>query len=134
MIESESAGRRPLARRHYDEAGRLLQGLLEAAEAFEEERLPELFCGIDPSHGMPLPDEEANSPHQGGGRPDSRCTTFSRLGARRASSPLFPCASFASVAPSVRIARYRGRHGHAGRDDLTTCDANHDRLREYKDV
>jgi glycogen debranching enzyme len=47
---------------HYDEASVLLQAILEAAEAFEEDRLPELFCGIDRSHGLPVPYEEANSP------------------------------------------------------------------------
>ncbi len=47
---------------HYDEAGQLLQAILEAAGAFEEERLPELFCGVDRSHGLPVPYEEANSP------------------------------------------------------------------------
>jgi glycogen debranching enzyme len=43
-------------------ASRLLRGLLEAAGAFEEERLPELFCGLDRSHGLPVPYPEANSP------------------------------------------------------------------------
>lgn len=47
---------------HYDEPSQLLQAVLEAAGAFEEDRLPELFCGIDRSHGLPVPYEEANSP------------------------------------------------------------------------
>ena len=47
---------------YYDEASQLLQALLEAAVAFEEDRLPELFCGFDRSHGLPVPYEEANSP------------------------------------------------------------------------
>lgn len=46
----------------YEEASRLLQAVLESAEAFEEDRLPELFCGLDRSHGLPVPYEEANSP------------------------------------------------------------------------
>lgn len=47
---------------HCEEAGRLIQAILEAAVAFEEERLPELFCGLDRTHGLPVPYEEANSP------------------------------------------------------------------------
>ena len=47
---------------HHEEASRLLHAILEAAAAFEEERLPELFCGLDRSHGLPVPYEEANSP------------------------------------------------------------------------
>lgn len=46
----------------YEEASQLLQAILEAAEAFEEDRLPELFCGLDRSHGLPVPYEGANSP------------------------------------------------------------------------
>lgn len=45
-----------------DQAGRLVQAVLEAARAFEDERLPELFCGLDRLHGMPVPYEEANVP------------------------------------------------------------------------
>ncbi|WP_447978279.1 amylo-alpha-1,6-glucosidase [Candidatus Nitrospira bockiana] len=46
----------------YDAGGRLIEAILEAAEVFEAERLPELFCGVDRSHGLPVPYEEANSP------------------------------------------------------------------------
>ena len=46
----------------YREAAALAESILEAAGAFEEGRLPELFCGLDRSHGLPVPYEEANSP------------------------------------------------------------------------
>lgn len=46
----------------FEEAGILLRSVLEAALAFEEERLPELFCGLDRSAGGPVPYERANSP------------------------------------------------------------------------
>lgn len=45
-----------------DQASVLLKALLEAAAAFEEYRLPELFCGLNRCHGLPVPYEEANSP------------------------------------------------------------------------
>jgi glycogen debranching enzyme len=44
------------------EAASLAESILEAAGAFEEDRLPELFCGLDRSHGLPVPYQEANSP------------------------------------------------------------------------
>ncbi|HEX6820106.1 MAG TPA: glycogen debranching N-terminal domain-containing protein [Ktedonobacterales bacterium] len=40
----------------------LLRAIVEAAHAFEEDRLPELFCGLDRSDGAPVPYEKANSP------------------------------------------------------------------------
>ena len=40
----------------------MLRSLLEAAAAFEAERLPELFCGLDRADGLPVPYEDANSP------------------------------------------------------------------------
>jgi glycogen debranching enzyme len=43
-------------------AGRLLRSVLEAAGAFEQERLPELFGGIDRGHGLPVPYAKANVP------------------------------------------------------------------------
>jgi glycogen debranching enzyme len=46
----------------FEAADRLIEAILEAASAFEAERLPELFCGLDRSHGLPVPYEEANSP------------------------------------------------------------------------
>ena len=46
----------------FEAADRLIEALLDAASAFEAERLPELFCGLDRSHGLPVPYEEANSP------------------------------------------------------------------------
>jgi glycogen debranching enzyme len=45
-----------------DEAATLLRALLEAACAFEDDRLPELFCGFDRSVGPPVPYREANVP------------------------------------------------------------------------
>ncbi|HZU06363.1 MAG TPA: glycogen debranching N-terminal domain-containing protein [Chloroflexota bacterium] len=45
-----------------EEASLLLRALLEAAGVFEGERLPELFGGLDRSHGLPVPYEEANIP------------------------------------------------------------------------
>ncbi|HEX8950138.1 MAG TPA: hypothetical protein VF790_14315, partial [Dissulfurispiraceae bacterium] len=45
-----------------EQAGILLRSILEAAMAFEEERLPELFCGTDRAAGGPIPYEKANSP------------------------------------------------------------------------
>lgn len=44
------------------QAASLAESILEAAGAFEEERFPELFCGLDRSHGLPVPYEGANSP------------------------------------------------------------------------
>jgi len=46
----------------FEAADRLIEAMLDAASAFEAERLPELFCGIDRSHGLPVPYEAANSP------------------------------------------------------------------------
>lgn len=43
-------------------ASTLLRAILDAAAAFEEDRLPELFCGLDRAHGLPVPYAEANSP------------------------------------------------------------------------
>jgi glycogen debranching enzyme len=45
-----------------DQASELMRAVLEAACAFEGDRLPELFCGFDRRHGMPVPYEEANVP------------------------------------------------------------------------
>jgi glycogen debranching enzyme len=45
-----------------DEAGRILKGLFEAAAAFEQSRLPELFCGFQSGDGLPVPYEKANVP------------------------------------------------------------------------
>jgi glycogen debranching enzyme len=47
---------------HYEEAGTLIRAILEAANAFESGRLPELFCGLDRSHDLPVPYVKANSP------------------------------------------------------------------------
>ncbi|HET9948661.1 MAG TPA: glycogen debranching N-terminal domain-containing protein [Longimicrobiales bacterium] len=44
------------------QAARILEGLLEAAGAFEHDRLPELFCGFDRRDGPPVPYERANVP------------------------------------------------------------------------
>lgn len=45
-----------------DEASLLLHAVLDAASVFEDDRLPELFCGLDRGHGLPVPYEKANSP------------------------------------------------------------------------
>jgi glycogen debranching enzyme len=45
-----------------EEGSRLLRAILEAAGAFEEARLPELFCGLNRSEGLPVPYVEANVP------------------------------------------------------------------------
>jgi glycogen debranching enzyme len=47
---------------HREAASQLLRGLLEAANCFEDERLPELFCGFPRTDGPPVPYDEANSP------------------------------------------------------------------------
>jgi glycogen debranching enzyme len=46
----------------HHEAATLIRALLEAACAFEDDRLPELFCGFDRSVGPPVPYREANVP------------------------------------------------------------------------
>jgi glycogen debranching enzyme len=45
-----------------EEASRLIEGVLRAAHAFEDDRLPELLCGFDAGNGMPVPYEQANTP------------------------------------------------------------------------
>ncbi len=45
-----------------EEAWLLLRGILEAARALEDDRLPELFCGFDRALGLPVPYAEANIP------------------------------------------------------------------------
>jgi glycogen debranching enzyme len=45
-----------------EEACVLIRAVLKAAEALEDHRLPELFCGLDASNGFPVPYEEANIP------------------------------------------------------------------------
>jgi glycogen debranching enzyme len=47
---------------HYEAASTLIRATLEAAGAFEEARLPELFCGLPRSHDLPVPYEQANIP------------------------------------------------------------------------
>jgi glycogen debranching enzyme len=44
------------------EAATLLKAILEAARAFEGDRLPELFCGFDRALGAPVPYREADVP------------------------------------------------------------------------
>ncbi len=46
----------------HDLATTLVRGVLDAACAFEESRLPELFCGIERDLGGPVPYAEANVP------------------------------------------------------------------------
>lgn len=46
----------------YDYADPLLRSLLEAACRFEQGRLPELFSGLGPEYGPPVPYEKANIP------------------------------------------------------------------------
>ena len=47
---------------HHEHACTLIRAILEAAGAFEEARLPELFCGLPRSHDLPVPYEQANIP------------------------------------------------------------------------
>ena len=47
---------------HAGEGASLLRAILEAAACFEEQRLPELFCGLDRSDGPPVPYAQANAP------------------------------------------------------------------------
>jgi glycogen debranching enzyme len=46
----------------HDEAARLLEAILDAACAFEGDRLPELFCGFRRTGAPPVPYREANVP------------------------------------------------------------------------
>lgn len=46
----------------FQEAARVFEGLLAAAGAFEQNRLPELFCGFAREQGAPVPYEKANVP------------------------------------------------------------------------
>src|SRR6266700_4978695 len=47
---------------HYEEASTLIRAILEAARAFEDARLPELFCGLPRAHDLPVPYAQANIP------------------------------------------------------------------------
>jgi glycogen debranching enzyme len=47
---------------HHGPAAELLRGVLEAARACEDDRLPELFCGFARSDGPPVPYAGANVP------------------------------------------------------------------------
>jgi glycogen debranching enzyme len=47
---------------HHEQASTLIRAILEAAGAFEDARLPELFCGLPRSHDLPVPYEQANIP------------------------------------------------------------------------
>jgi glycogen debranching enzyme len=44
------------------ESAQVFKGILEAASCFEQDRLPELFCGLDRDEGPPVPYEKANIP------------------------------------------------------------------------
>jgi glycogen debranching enzyme len=46
----------------WGEASRVLKAILDAAAMFEDNRLPELFCGFDRDNGPPVPYEKANVP------------------------------------------------------------------------
>jgi len=46
----------------HEQACTLMHAVLKAARIFEEDRLPELFAGIDACCGFPVPYEEANVP------------------------------------------------------------------------
>jgi glycogen debranching enzyme len=46
----------------HNESWALARSLLDAAGSFEDNRLPELFCGFDRSAGIPIPYREANVP------------------------------------------------------------------------
>jgi glycogen debranching enzyme len=45
-----------------EQASVLIRAVLNAAQALEDHRLPELFCGFDASNGFPVPYEQANIP------------------------------------------------------------------------
>ncbi len=45
-----------------EQAAVLLHGILRAASCFEEDRLPELFAGVDDGWGFPVPYAHANEP------------------------------------------------------------------------
>jgi glycogen debranching enzyme len=45
-----------------EEAASVFKEILDAAAAFEESRLPELYCGFPREHGPPVPYEKANMP------------------------------------------------------------------------
>lgn len=47
---------------HHEEASTLIRVILEAACAFEDARLPELFCGLPRTRDLPVPYAQANSP------------------------------------------------------------------------
>jgi len=47
---------------HHDKAAVLMRSVLDAAGAFESDRLPELLCGFERTTGPPVPYAEANSP------------------------------------------------------------------------
>jgi glycogen debranching enzyme len=47
---------------HREHAATLLRAVLDAACAFDDDRLPELFCGFDRADGPPIPYAEANTP------------------------------------------------------------------------
>ncbi len=47
---------------YYEEASTLIRAILEAARAFEDARLPELFCGLPRAHDLPVPYAQANIP------------------------------------------------------------------------
>jgi glycogen debranching enzyme len=46
----------------HDGAARLFRGILDAADTFAQNRLPELFCGFERDDGPPVPYEKANVP------------------------------------------------------------------------
>jgi glycogen debranching enzyme len=47
---------------HREQGAALLRAVLDAAGAFEDDRLPELFCGFERTSGAPVPYAEANTP------------------------------------------------------------------------
>jgi glycogen debranching enzyme len=47
---------------HREHGAALLRAVLDAAGAFEDDRLPELFCGFERTSGPPVPYAEANTP------------------------------------------------------------------------
>ncbi len=70
-------------------AGAIFEGLLVAAFQFEEQRLPELFCGFPRSAGQPVPYERANAPQ-----------------AWAAAVPLLAVQSFLGLAPNAIERRF----------------------------
>ena len=67
---------------HRAAASTLLHSILEAATAFEEDSLPELFCGVERARGLPVPYERANRRNRGPRRSRSSLRSSSSASSR----------------------------------------------------